>query len=654
RDKPWTLPLFMKNKMLNPLAAGIMSFLIDGSRSMLIAGTRSAGKTSLLGAVLVELMRKYRVITIEDSVAGDSSIIIQRNGNIERTTIGALIDELINKYGQWYNLTEHEVTGNPENIKVFAMDKQGKIKLSPVSKFIRHKVKKPVYKIETRTGRVIKVTGDHSLFGLDKEANIVEVKANDLKQGSHIAVPRVINIDNKPVQNLNLLEQLARIPKTFFYGNSIRKALLENKKEIISLKKELGYSKEAASNWFRKGLLPQQVLLSLINQGIKIGNDACFSYNNSPTKIPVNIELNNDFLTFLGLWIADGCYDKNSVIVSCNDNEDREIFDNVARSLNLKRKLHSDGVSYMINSKPLKILMKECLYLNGNAYTKRVPDWIFNTSRGQISCVLKGIFSGDGCASDRELAIPLASIGLLKDLQFLLAVFGINLRIGSLKKDGTYNAGISTIKDFVKFNENIGFLQQYKMNALKRLCAKSSTHDTSDVIPLSLEAKKEIYSGYRSFKYRDYILRNNNIGRTRLSTIVESMQNCELKNNLSLLANSDIFWDGVKSIEIIQNFEDFVYDISVPECESFVCENIVAHNTMELPTNSLRKLGYNIQSMKVAAALSKGTSEVPADEGIRTTLRMGDSALIIGEIRSKEALALYEAMRIGALANVVA
>ena len=81
---------------------------------------------------------------------------------------------------------------------------------------------------------------------------------------------------------------------------------------------------------------------------------------------------------------------------------------------------------------------------------------------------------------------------------------------------------------------------------------------------------------------------------------------------------------------------------------------ITIEDTLELPTNSLRKLGYNIQSMKVAAALSKGTAEVPADEGIRTTLRMGDSALIIGEIRSKEALALYEAMRVGALANVVA
>jgi len=81
---------------------------------------------------------------------------------------------------------------------------------------------------------------------------------------------------------------------------------------------------------------------------------------------------------------------------------------------------------------------------------------------------------------------------------------------------------------------------------------------------------------------------------------------------------------------------------------------ITIEDTLELPTNSLRKLGYNIQALKVAAALSKGTSEVPADEGIRTTLRMGDSALIIGEIRSKEALALYEAMRVGALANVVA
>ena len=81
---------------------------------------------------------------------------------------------------------------------------------------------------------------------------------------------------------------------------------------------------------------------------------------------------------------------------------------------------------------------------------------------------------------------------------------------------------------------------------------------------------------------------------------------------------------------------------------------ITIEDTLELPVASLRKLGYNIQPMKVAAAMTKGTSEVPADEGIRTTLRLGDSSLIVGEVRSTEARALYEAMRVGALANVVA
>jgi archaeal flagellar protein FlaI len=81
---------------------------------------------------------------------------------------------------------------------------------------------------------------------------------------------------------------------------------------------------------------------------------------------------------------------------------------------------------------------------------------------------------------------------------------------------------------------------------------------------------------------------------------------------------------------------------------------IVIEDTLELPVNALRKIGYDILSMKVRSALVEGTSEIEASEGIRTSLRLGDSALIVGEVRSEEAKALYEAMRIGALANVVA
>ncbi len=81
---------------------------------------------------------------------------------------------------------------------------------------------------------------------------------------------------------------------------------------------------------------------------------------------------------------------------------------------------------------------------------------------------------------------------------------------------------------------------------------------------------------------------------------------------------------------------------------------ITVEDTLELPAKSLRELGYNIQQMKVAPALERESTEMSAADGIRSTLRLGDSALIVGEVRSKEAVALYEAMRVGAAANVVA
>ena len=81
---------------------------------------------------------------------------------------------------------------------------------------------------------------------------------------------------------------------------------------------------------------------------------------------------------------------------------------------------------------------------------------------------------------------------------------------------------------------------------------------------------------------------------------------------------------------------------------------ITIEDTLELPVTALRKLGFNIQGMKVASALGRESSEMNASEGIRSTLRLGDSSLIVGEVRSAEAVALYEAMRVGAAANVVA
>jgi type IV secretory pathway ATPase VirB11/archaellum biosynthesis ATPase len=67
RQKPWTLPQFIANKMISAEAAGLLSFLIDGQASLLVAGSRGAGKTSLLSALLLEIPQRYRILTIEDT-----------------------------------------------------------------------------------------------------------------------------------------------------------------------------------------------------------------------------------------------------------------------------------------------------------------------------------------------------------------------------------------------------------------------------------------------------------------------------------------------------------------------------------------------------------------------------------------------------------
>ncbi len=81
---------------------------------------------------------------------------------------------------------------------------------------------------------------------------------------------------------------------------------------------------------------------------------------------------------------------------------------------------------------------------------------------------------------------------------------------------------------------------------------------------------------------------------------------------------------------------------------------ITLEDTFELPVEALRSLGYNIERLKSRSVITRVELELPAEEALRTALRLGDSCLFIGEVRSVEAKALYEAMRIGALANVVA
>jgi len=81
---PWTLPQFIDVKMLNPLAAGLLSFFIDMQTTMMICGSRGAGKTSVLASLMLEILQNTRVITQEDTLELPVNYMKNIGFNIQR------------------------------------------------------------------------------------------------------------------------------------------------------------------------------------------------------------------------------------------------------------------------------------------------------------------------------------------------------------------------------------------------------------------------------------------------------------------------------------------------------------------------------------------------------------------------------------------
>ncbi|WP_135829143.1 ATPase, T2SS/T4P/T4SS family [Halorussus halobius] len=77
---------------------------------------------------------------------------------------------------------------------------------------------------------------------------------------------------------------------------------------------------------------------------------------------------------------------------------------------------------------------------------------------------------------------------------------------------------------------------------------------------------------------------------------------------------------------------------------------VVIEDTPELPISALQRRGRDVQPLRTATDDGPGL-EPP--EALRTALRLGEGALVVGEVRGEEAAVLYEAMRVGASGDAV-
>ncbi len=78
---------------------------------------------------------------------------------------------------------------------------------------------------------------------------------------------------------------------------------------------------------------------------------------------------------------------------------------------------------------------------------------------------------------------------------------------------------------------------------------------------------------------------------------------------------------------------------------------LTLEDTRELPVDVMQAMGYKVQS--ILADDRNGESNERSREALRLSLRMGESALVMGEVRGEEVSMLYEGMRTGRAGSTV-
>jgi replicative DNA helicase len=233
------------------------------------------------------------------------------------------------------------------------------------------------------------------------------------------------------------------------------------------------------------------------------------------------------------------------------------------------------------------------------SHEKFVPEFVFSRSRAEIGLFLRHLWATDGCVwLSRNGRGPKVVIyygtnsrRLAHDVQHLLARLGIISRIKTTQKGNHrpgYNVTVTGNADQLRFalivgghgeralavSEALKILQETKANTNRDTIpveiwdlVKSRMREQSITQRAMGAMRNSTYGGTSHFKFAP--------SRSLLNVYAEHLEDVELKE----IANSDVFWDAVVSIEP-DGLED-VYDMTVPTTHNFVANGLILHNSIE-------------------------------------------------------------------------
>jgi intein/homing endonuclease/MoxR-like ATPase len=262
------------------------------------------------------------------------------------------------------------------------------------------------------------------------------------------------------------------------------------------------------------------------------------------------------------------------------------------RSCSVSRGVHGRG-----GSNPCTQWLRELGLMGTNSGTKFVPDLVFMLPRRQVALFLNRLFSGDGFLHMRNVPKKQATIDyaskskrLIQDVQHLLLRFGINARVRHLSS-GHYRLFIHGTGQCRTFLNEIGLLGRKYIEETNTFLESftGTVNPNLDTIPQQIWPRLQnaaIHAGYisvgtmlqadinqRKLTASASARPHQSISRSRLLRHAILTRDNELRQ----LAESDIYWDTIVSIEPIGEHQ--VYDLSMDNTHNFVANDFIIHNS---------------------------------------------------------------------------
>ncbi len=382
-----------------------------------------------------------RIVRIFNSVLADEQVLYDDGYELRREPI----EQLARRLGS--------PTAALDGYRLPAFDVRGAVEAREAIALEGHPTTQRCYRVTTRYGRTVRVTGDHSLFVEGPDGRPLARPVTQLRVGDRVAIHGRVRVPERDRFEVSLIEawrEQGRDPwDLVVHAPGLGDVVHEHRHVVIGVltahhPAPHGRTRQSALaallRYRRSDSLP---LGALQRAGIAIPSGASVRLRTgSPAGgLPARISISDELLWLLGLYVAEGGRydsDKGGVV---HLSADGELLDRAAKVIERELGLRigrtpgssARSASLRLNSRLLLVLLDHLGFVAG---PKRVPGWVLGLPLQRLKWFIEGYREGDGVHSGEKLALgtrhewSTTSEVLKDDLVVAFARFGLVPSVG--------------------------------------------------------------------------------------------------------------------------------------------------------------------------------------------------------------------------------